>query len=104
MQNSIVSRLAEDRTARHNPTGMNLAPDISTWVNITVTYCPLGDTTVALEQGNTTFGVSGKLWQSCLAPLLPQHVKIKNCITLTTSIPEHLCPPVSITSLPLAAR
>lgn len=35
-------------------------------VNVTVTYCPLCDTIVAFERGNTTFGVSGKLYQSCL--------------------------------------
>ncbi|NEQ43566.1 MAG: DUF3179 domain-containing protein [Leptolyngbya sp. SIOISBB] len=35
-------------------------------VNITVTYCPLCDTIVAFERGDTTFGVSGKLYQSCL--------------------------------------
>ncbi len=34
--------------------------------NITVSYCPLCDTTVAFDRGNTTFGVSGKLYQSCL--------------------------------------
>lgn len=34
--------------------------------NITVSYCPLCDTTVAFNRGNTTFGVSGKLYQSCL--------------------------------------
>lgn len=33
---------------------------------ITVTYCPLCDTIVAFERGDTTFGVSGKLYQSCL--------------------------------------
>ncbi|MEO0533961.1 MAG: DUF3179 domain-containing protein [Cyanobacteria bacterium P01_A01_bin.123] len=35
-------------------------------VNVTVSYCPLCDTIVAFERGNTTFGVSGKLYQSCL--------------------------------------
>ncbi|MEM6839140.1 MAG: DUF3179 domain-containing protein [Cyanobacteria bacterium P01_C01_bin.120] len=35
-------------------------------VNVTVTYCPLCDTIVAFERGDTTFGVSGKLYQSCL--------------------------------------
>lgn len=35
-------------------------------VNVTVTYCPLCDTIVAFERGETTFGVSGKLYQSCL--------------------------------------
>ena len=35
-------------------------------VNVTITYCPLCDTIVAFERGNTTFGVSGKLYQSCL--------------------------------------
>jgi hypothetical protein len=35
-------------------------------VNITITYCPLCDTIVAFERGDTTFGVSGKLYQSCL--------------------------------------
>lgn len=34
--------------------------------NITVSYCPLCDTIVAFDRGNTTFGVSGKLYQSCL--------------------------------------
>lgn len=35
-------------------------------VNISVSYCPLCDTIVAFERGETTFGVSGKLYQSCL--------------------------------------
>jgi len=35
-------------------------------VTVTVTYCPLCDTIVAFERGDTTFGVSGKLYQSCL--------------------------------------
>ena len=35
-------------------------------VNVTVSYCPLCDTIVAFERGDTTFGVSGKLYQSCL--------------------------------------
>lgn len=35
-------------------------------VNVTVSYCPLCDTIVAFDRGDTTFGVSGKLYQSCL--------------------------------------
>lgn len=35
-------------------------------VNIAVSYCPLCDTMVAFNRGNTTYGVSGKLYQSCL--------------------------------------
>ena len=35
-------------------------------VNITVSYCPLCDTIVAFNRDDTTFGVSGKLYQSCL--------------------------------------
>ena len=35
-------------------------------VNVTVTYCPLCDTIVVFDRGETTFGVSGKLYQSCL--------------------------------------
>ena len=35
-------------------------------VNVSVSYCPLCDTIVAFERGETTFGVSGKLYQSCL--------------------------------------
>lgn len=35
-------------------------------VNISVSYCPLCDTIVAFDRGNTTYGVSGKLYQSCL--------------------------------------
>lgn len=34
--------------------------------NITVSYCPLCDTTVAFQRGDSSFGVSGKLYQSCL--------------------------------------
>ncbi|MBE9192388.1 DUF3179 domain-containing protein [Gloeocapsopsis crepidinum LEGE 06123] len=34
--------------------------------NLTVSYCPLCDTAVVFERGNTTYGVSGKLYQSCL--------------------------------------
>ena len=35
-------------------------------VNISVSYCPLCDTIVVFERGETTYGVSGKLYQSCL--------------------------------------
>ena len=35
-------------------------------INVSVTYCPLCDTIAAFTRGNTTFGVSGKLYQSCL--------------------------------------
>lgn len=35
-------------------------------VNVTVSYCPLCDTIVAFERGNTTYGISGLLYQSCL--------------------------------------
>ncbi|MEM9487239.1 MAG: DUF3179 domain-containing protein [Cyanobacteria bacterium P01_F01_bin.116] len=35
-------------------------------VNVSVTYCPLCDTIIAFDRGETTFGVSGKLYQSCL--------------------------------------
>jgi hypothetical protein len=35
-------------------------------VNVAITYCPLCDTGIVVERGNTTYGVSGKLYQSCL--------------------------------------
>jgi len=35
-------------------------------INVSVTYCPLCDTIATFTRGNTTFGVSGKLYQSCL--------------------------------------
>ncbi|MGK7911683.1 MAG: DUF3179 domain-containing protein [Synechococcus sp.] len=35
-------------------------------INLAVSYCPLCDTILAFERNNTTFGVSGKLYQSCL--------------------------------------
>lgn len=35
-------------------------------INISVTYCPLCDTIATFTRGNSTFGVSGKLYQSCL--------------------------------------
>ena len=34
--------------------------------NVAISYCPLCDTIVAFDRKNTTFGVSGKLYQSCL--------------------------------------
>ena len=34
-------------------------------VNISVSYCPLCDTIVAFDRGAATYGVSGKLYQSC---------------------------------------
>ena len=34
--------------------------------NLTVSYCPLCDTIVVFERNNSSFGVSGKLYQSCL--------------------------------------
>ncbi|NER49895.1 MAG: DUF3179 domain-containing protein [Symploca sp. SIO1A3] len=35
-------------------------------VNLSISYCPLCDTIVAFERDNSTYGVSGKLYQSCL--------------------------------------
>jgi len=35
-------------------------------VNVSVTYCPLRDTGMVFDRGDTTFGVSGKLYPSCL--------------------------------------
>lgn len=35
-------------------------------INVTVSYCPLCDTIVVFDRGETTYGVSGKLYQSCL--------------------------------------
>ena len=35
-------------------------------INLTVSYCPLCDTIVTFNRGESTFGVSGKLYQSCL--------------------------------------
>jgi hypothetical protein len=35
-------------------------------VNVTVIYCPLYNTIASFERGTTVFGVSGKLYQSCL--------------------------------------
>ncbi|MEO1591014.1 MAG: DUF3179 domain-containing protein [Cyanobacteria bacterium J06632_22] len=35
-------------------------------VNVAVSYCPLCDTIVAFTRGDTTYGVSGLLFQSCL--------------------------------------
>jgi len=35
-------------------------------VNLSISYCPLCDTIVTFERDNSTYGVSGKLYQSCL--------------------------------------
>ncbi|MBO9998648.1 MAG: DUF3179 domain-containing protein [Cyanobacteria bacterium SID2] len=43
-----------------------IANDTIGGVNVSVTYCPLCDTAIVFDRGNTTFGVSGKLYQSCL--------------------------------------
>ena len=34
--------------------------------NLTISYCPLCDTILVFDRNNTTYGVSGKLYQSCL--------------------------------------
>lgn len=35
-------------------------------INLAVSYCPLCDTMVTFQRGSATYGVSGKLYQSCL--------------------------------------
>ena len=66
----IVVGVVIDGEAKAYPYGIlnwhEIVNDTLGGTNITVSYCPLCDTAVAFERGNTTFGVSGKLYQSCL--------------------------------------
>ena len=68
--NELVVGVAIDGEAKAYPFGImnwhELVNDTVGDVNITVSYCPLCDTIVAFERENTTYGVSGKLYQSCL--------------------------------------
>ena len=56
--------------ARAYPYGIMLwhevANDTVGGVPVTVSYCPLCDTMLVHARGDTTFGVSGKLFESCL--------------------------------------
>lgn len=56
--------------ARAYPYGIlnwhEIVNDVVDGIPVSVTYCPLCDTYLVVERGETTFGVSGKLFQSCL--------------------------------------
>ena len=56
--------------ARAYPYGIlnwhEIVNDVVGGIPVSVTYCPLCDTYLVAERGETTFGVSGKLFQSCL--------------------------------------
>lgn len=69
-QNEIVIGVVVNGEAKAYPYGImnwhELVNDTVGGINLAVSYCPLCDTSVAFKRGNTTFGVSGKLYQSCL--------------------------------------
>ncbi len=62
--------VAIDGKAKAYPYGIlnwhEIVNDTLAETNITVSYCPLCDTIVVFQRGNSTYGVSGKLYQSCL--------------------------------------
>lgn len=66
----IVIGLVVNGEAKAYPIGImnwhEIVNDTIGGKNLTVSYCPLCDTIIAFERDNKTFGVSGKLYQSCL--------------------------------------
>ena len=69
-RDAVVIGVVVNGEAKAYPLGImdwhEIVNDTVGGVNVTISYCPLCDTMVAFERGNTTFGVSGKLYQSCL--------------------------------------
>ncbi|MEQ8998739.1 MAG: DUF3179 domain-containing protein [Coleofasciculus sp. B1-GNL1-01] len=69
-QDELVIGVVVNGEAKAYPFGImnwhEIVNDTVGGTNLTVSYCPLCDTIVAFERGNTTYGVSGKLYQSCL--------------------------------------
>jgi hypothetical protein len=69
-QDELVIGVIVNGEAKAYPIGImnwhEIVNDTVGGTNLTVSYCPLCDTMVAFHRGNTTFGVSGKLYQSCL--------------------------------------
>ncbi|MBA3562582.1 MAG: DUF3179 domain-containing protein [Gammaproteobacteria bacterium] len=67
---ALVLGLVVDGDARAYPYGIlnwhEIVNDTVGGVPVTITYCPLCDTGIVFERGDRTFGVSGKLYQSCL--------------------------------------
>jgi len=65
-----VIALEIDGDARAYPYGIlnwhEVVNDTVGGVPVTVSYCPLCDTFLVHERGDSTFGVTGKLFQSCL--------------------------------------
>jgi hypothetical protein len=66
----VVVAVAINGDARAYPYGImnwhEVVNDTVGGVPVTVSYCPLCDTMLVHERGDTTFGVSGKLFESCL--------------------------------------
>ncbi|PMB25558.1 DUF3179 domain-containing protein [Fischerella thermalis] len=69
-QNELVIGVVINGEAKAYPLGIlnwhEIVNDTVGGTNLSVTYCPLCDTGIVFERGNTTYGVSGKLYQSCL--------------------------------------
>ena len=69
LQETVIG-VAVNGEAKAYPLGVmnwhELVNDRLGGVNLSVSYCPLCDTIIAFERNNTTYGVSGKLYQSCL--------------------------------------
>lgn len=69
-QNELIIGVVINGEAKAYPLGIlnwhEIVNDTLGGTNLSVTYCPLCDTAVVFDRGNTTYGVSGKLYQSCL--------------------------------------
>lgn len=69
-RDELVIGVEIDGVAKAYPIGImnwhEIVNDTVGDTNLTVSYCPLCDTVIVFQRGNTTYGVSGKLYQSCL--------------------------------------
>ncbi|MDJ0797224.1 MAG: DUF3179 domain-containing protein [Calothrix sp. MO_167.B12] len=69
-KNELVMGVVMNGEAKAYPLGImnwhEMVNDTVGGINLAVSYCPLCDTMVAFQRGSTTYGVSGKLYQSCL--------------------------------------
>ncbi len=69
-QDELVIGVVVNGEAKAYPLGImnwhEIVNDTVGGTNLTISYCPLCDTIVAFNRGDSTYGVSGKLYQSCL--------------------------------------
>ena len=69
-EQELVIGVVVNQEAKAYPLGImnwhEIVNDTIGGINVTISYCPLCDTIVAFKRSKSTYGVSGKLYQSCL--------------------------------------